>query len=81
MASNEGLVLVDDFVDTGVGVEVSLDVLKDSDRAVCTTPTVKQVNMQSVKLTKRKTTHPNWPRAVIAGEIPMASWKVRRRDS
>ena len=30
---------------------------------------------------QRSRTHPNWPRASMAGEMAMASWKVMRRDS
>ena len=36
MLLHERTLLVDNLVDTGVGVEVGLDVLKDSDRTVCT---------------------------------------------
>ena len=35
VALDERTLLVDDLVDAEVGVEVGLDVLKDSDRTVC----------------------------------------------
>ena len=40
MASNEGLVLVDDFVDTGVGVVLGFDVVEDGNRTIGTSATV-----------------------------------------
>ena len=82
MLLDEGALLVDDFVDAEVGVEVGLDVLEEGDRAVGTSTSVERVTLAPRSPTRDAwATHPNWPRAAMAGEIPMASWKVRRRDS
>ena len=39
VTSNEGLVLVDDFVDTGVGVVLGFDVVEDDNRTIGTSAT------------------------------------------
>ena len=36
---NEGLLLIDNFVDTDVGVEVGLNVIEESDRSIGTSAT------------------------------------------
>ena len=40
VASNEGFVLVDNFVDTGVVVVIGFDVVEDSNRTIGTSATV-----------------------------------------
>ena len=40
VTSNEWLLLVDDLIHTDVGVEVSLDVLEDDDRAISSSATI-----------------------------------------
>ena len=76
---DERPLLVDDLVDTEVGVEVGLDVLEEGDGTVGASTSVR--SSAQFERRARKCTNPNWPRAAMAGEIPMASWKVRRRDS
>ena len=78
----DGALLVDDLVEPQARVEVGLDALEDRDRAVGTSASVERVALAPRSPTwGAQATHPNWPRAAMAGEIPMASWKVRRRDS
>ena len=71
---NEGLLLVDNFVDTNVGVEVGLNVLEEDDRSISSSTSER--HLQSVHFINiGSQSYPNVPVAWILGEIPMASWK------
>ena len=76
MLEREGLLLADDLVQAGAGVEAGLDVGEGHDGAVRASTTAHHRSGQLYRTRKQRTTYPNLPSRKSLGEKPMASWKV-----
>lgn len=76
MFGHEGLLRVDDFIDTKVCVEVGLNSVEDHDGAVSASTTRLRTVVNIYIMRYKYRTHPNAPVAAREGENAMASWNV-----